>query len=78
MDLSTVRNQIMKDVYHTIEECYADIDLIWVNCKTYNMPDSEIYKQAEIMEKVTAQTKKKLKLFSTNEKNVTEGSDTYE
>ena len=38
-----------------------DIQLIWDNCKTYNMVGSEIYKQAEFMEKCAKGEWKELK-----------------
>jgi hypothetical protein len=43
----------MKGKYITYEEVFADIQLIWDNCKTYNMAGSDIYKLSEYMEKLT-------------------------
>lgn len=37
--------------FSTYEEFLADLQLIWDNCKLYNMIGSEIYKLAERMEK---------------------------
>jgi hypothetical protein len=37
----------------------ADIDLIWGNCKTYNMVGSNIYNQAETLERLTSKLWKK-------------------
>ena len=37
--------------YSTYEEVFNDIQLIWDNCKLYNMMGSEIYKVCEKMEK---------------------------
>lgn len=37
----------------TYDEVFAEIQLIWDNCKTYNMAGSDIYKLAEYMEKLT-------------------------
>ncbi len=40
-----------------------DIQLIWDNCKTYNQPESGIYRMAEYMEKLTKKSAEKLKIF---------------
>lgn len=50
MDLSTVRENFKDDGYVTVEECMDDIQLIWDNCKLYNMETSKIYKMAVRME----------------------------
>ena len=51
MDLSTVKRNLSKSAYKTYEDFFNDIQLIWDNCKTYNMAESEIYKYAEELEK---------------------------
>ena len=61
MDLSTVHANINENKYHTAEECLDDIKQVWLNCKLYNMPESDIYKQAEAMEKITRKALQKLK-----------------
>jgi hypothetical protein len=33
MDLYTVKAQLLNGDYHTYENCFADIQLIWDNCK---------------------------------------------
>ena len=40
----------------TYDEVFSEIQLIWDNCKTYNMAGSDIYKLAEYMEKITKRT----------------------
>ena len=40
-----------KSRYRYFEELFADIQLIWSNCKTYNVSGSDIYKLAENMER---------------------------
>ena len=52
MDLSTVKKNLSKNKYKTLDTFLNDIDLIWKNCKTYNQIESPIYEQADIMEKV--------------------------
>lgn len=36
MDLSTVKKKIANKNYENVEDCLADINLIWENAKTYN------------------------------------------
>ena len=51
MDLGTVKENLMSGKYSTYEEVFNDVQLIWDNCKLYNMMGSEIYKVCEKMEK---------------------------
>ena len=53
MDLQTARKQLTKGKYRRYEEFFRDLQLIWDNCKQYNIQGSDIYEQAEYMEKVT-------------------------
>ena len=66
MDLSTCRKNMVKSKYKNYAECFADIQLIWDNCKTYNIAGSDIYTLAETMEKcakkIVNQCKEDLKL----------------
>ena len=50
MDLKKVQENLADDQYESVEECLADIQLIWDNCKLYNRDDSPIYKLALSME----------------------------
>lgn len=51
MDLSTVKSKLLKGDYLTLDEFIAQIQLIWDNCKLYNMAGSVIYKICERMER---------------------------
>ena len=51
MDLSTCRKNLVKHKYKSYQELFTDMQLIWDNCKTYNIAGSEIYILAETMEK---------------------------
>ena len=51
MDLTTIKNKLKKGKYSAAAEVIQDIELIWENCKTYNMADSPIYKLAINMQK---------------------------
>lgn len=79
MDLSSCRKNLVKHKYKSYQELYSDIQLIWDNCKTYNIAGSEIYILAETMEKFCKKvmntckeelgfTQKKPKRDETNEK----------
>ena len=52
MDLSTLKTNLFAGKFNTYEECFIELQLIWDNCKLYNMAGSDIYKLAERMEKV--------------------------
>ena len=36
MDLSTVKKNLVNNLYESVEDCLRDILLIWQNCKIYN------------------------------------------
>jgi len=53
MDLSTVKKNLKKSKYSTASEVLADIQLIWDNCKSYNVEGSNIYQIAQYMENLS-------------------------
>ena len=53
MDLGTVRNNLENFYYKTVRQCLDDIQLVWDNCKLYNMEESDIYKVAKVLEEDT-------------------------
>ena len=53
MDFDTLKKNLLAGKFSTYEEFFGDLQLIWDNCKLYNMIGSEIYKLAERMEKMT-------------------------
>ena len=61
MDFNTLRDNLLQGKFSTYEEFLADLQLIWDNCKLYNMMGSEIYKLAERMEKTTRRELQKFK-----------------
>jgi len=62
MDFSTIKKALLKGgKYVNFEDVFGDIQLIWDNCKTYNMAGSEIYKLAEYMEKLSKRTVQKFR-----------------
>ena len=50
MDLSTVRENLKNEVYLYVEQCLDDLQLIWDNCKLYNVEFSKIYKMSVRLE----------------------------
>ena len=53
MDLETIKKKINDNKYTSTEEIYKDIQLVWDNCKRYNMEGSDVYKMAQYCEKFT-------------------------
>lgn len=51
-----------KGRYKYFEEVLADIQLVWTNCKSYNVAGSEIYGMAEHMERKAKKLVKDLKV----------------
>ena len=73
MDLNTLRvfpipfNNILqknleKNKYKYFEDFFSDLNLIWNNCKTYNVSGSEIYRSAEFMERKSKKLLRDLKI----------------
>lgn len=52
MDLGTVRANLASGLISSKEEFVSEVNLIWKNCKLYNLDGSEIYRKAEKMEKL--------------------------
>lgn len=52
MDLSTISKKLKTNKYASVNDVFDDFNLIWSNCKLYNLQGSEIYLLAVGMEKV--------------------------
>jgi hypothetical protein len=61
MDFNTLRTNLLDGKFTTYEDFLSDLQLIWDNCKLYNMIGSEIYKLAERMEKMSRREIQKFK-----------------
>jgi hypothetical protein len=62
MDFMTIKKALLKGgKFVTFEDVFTEIQLIWDNCKTYNIAGSEIYKLAEYMEKLSKRTVQKFR-----------------
>lgn len=62
MDLSLVKKNLKAGLYESVADVLADIQLIWDNCRTYNMSDSIFVQQAEAMERHVKRICQKLKI----------------
>ena len=51
MDLGTVKQNLLNGEYKIFRDFMADINLIWNNCRTYNLPGSDIVKMANHCDK---------------------------
>ena len=51
MDLGTVKKNLLNGDYKIIQDFMSDINLIWQNCRTYNLPGSDIVKMANHCDK---------------------------
>ena len=52
MDLGTVKKNLLEYKYSNFKDFLDDINLIWRNCRTYNLPGSDIVKMANHCEKL--------------------------
>ena len=51
MDLGTAKNNLLNGEYKLFQDFINDINLIWNNCRTYNIPESEIVRMANHCDK---------------------------
>ena len=61
MDFETLKKNMLDGKFSTYEEFLGDFQLIWDNCKLYNMQGSEIYRICEKMEKTSRRELQKFK-----------------
>ena len=61
MDFDTLKKNLLAGKFATYEEFFQDLQLIWDNCKHYNMAGSDIYKLCERMEKMSKREMQKFK-----------------
>ena len=53
MDFDTLKKNLLAAKFSTYEEFFLDLQLIWDNCKHYNMAGSDIDKLCQRMEKMS-------------------------
>ena len=49
MDLGTIKNALLNNKYHKIEDWKSDIKQVWKNAKEYNPEESFVYQYAEVL-----------------------------
>ncbi|PAA90919.1 hypothetical protein BOX15_Mlig015281g1 [Macrostomum lignano] len=54
MDLKTVGDRLRLNYYHDAHLFYADVMRMFHNCRVYNLPDSELFRSASVLEKFFA------------------------
>lgn len=52
MDLGTIKHRLDCGYYRNVEECLSDFRLMFTNCYTYNQPDQDVFKMAQVLEKL--------------------------
>lgn len=60
-DLGTIKADLERDYYTTIEAVEADVALMLHNCFTFNTPDSPVYKSGEEVKKIFSSGTAKIK-----------------
>ncbi|KNC29730.1 hypothetical protein FF38_05210 [Lucilia cuprina] len=61
MDMERILNKLKQSLYETIDELAADFLLMLENACKYNEPDSQIYKDALVLQQLTLQLKQSLR-----------------
>ena len=64
MDLQTLEENLLAHKYKNIEDFISDLDLIWSNCKLFNVIGSQIYRCATNMERLSEGLQIKFNLAS--------------
>ena len=60
VDLDRIGSKLRQNNYATLEECQSDLVLMFDNACKYNEPDSQIYKDALMLQNVVSKTVKSL------------------
>ncbi|XP_033610687.1 protein polybromo-1 isoform X6 [Cryptotermes secundus] len=61
VSLSQIRNKLKRGDYGTVSEVAGDMNIMFENAKKYNRPDSRLYKDALMLQRVALQTKLQLR-----------------
>jgi hypothetical protein len=52
MDFGTVKNKMQANQYSNADEAFADMRLVFSNCRLYNKPETDIVKMCDNLERV--------------------------
>ncbi|KAL7016182.1 hypothetical protein ACKWTF_009954 [Chironomus riparius] len=66
IDLEKIGNKLRMQQYDSVDELSADLMLMFENACKYNEPDSQIYKDALMLQQVCIQTKTELRMEDEN------------
>lgn len=61
IDMEKIAHKLKSNMYETLDDLVADFVLMFDNACKYNEPDSQIYKDALVLQRVCLQTKLQLK-----------------
>lgn len=61
IDMEKIAHKLKHGSYNSVNELASDFILMFDNACKYNEPDSQIYKDALILQRVCLQTKQKLR-----------------
>lgn len=50
--MGEIKRNLEKDVYPSIEQLEADVELMLENCFTFNAPDNQVYKSGEEVQRM--------------------------
>lgn len=60
--MEKIANKMKHQIYDNVDEMGSDFMLMFENACKYNEPDSQIYKDALVLQQICLQTKQSLKL----------------
>ena len=63
MDLSTIKKKLKSNKYRKNQDFIDDVQLIWENCKRYNLESSQIFRSSLKMEKLAKRILKKYSII---------------
>ncbi|XP_022920699.1 protein polybromo-1 isoform X3 [Onthophagus taurus] len=61
IDMEKIFHKLKSGIYETLDDLVLDFDLMFDNACKYNEPDSQIYKDALVLQRICRQTKLQLK-----------------
>lgn len=61
IDMEKIAHKLRTQVYETVDEIASDFMLMFENACKYNEPDSQLYKDALVLQQICIQTKQSLR-----------------
>lgn len=66
--MEKIAHKLKTQVYETVDEIASDFMLMFENACKYNEPDSQLYKDALVLQQICIQTKQSLRLALVHKK----------